>query len=161
MAIIGISCENDNISYTVIDGKPHSPEILESDTYDFSGQNEKGELLKSAYHRVDTLIQNFQIKKAVLLVVDKIIGSTKTHPDKHQIEGVIIYKFSKESIPCVEYSRNRTLTTDLKNKLNVSIDLKPKMIDKFIEERFSKLCKRSGVTNKNRREAFAIALTQL
>jgi len=159
VAIIGISCDNDNISYVVIDGTANSPKVLDCETYPLK-QIEKGELLDSANHRIETLIKKHQITKAAILVVDKIIGSTKTHPVKHQIEGVIIYKFFKERIPCIEYSRNKKLTTDFKNKLNISIDLKPSKIDKFIEERFSELCKKD-VTNKNQREAFAIALTQL
>ena len=159
MAIIGISCDNDNISYVVIDGTANSPKVLNSETYPLN-QIEKGKLLDSANHRIETIIKEHQIKKAVLLVIDKIIGSTKTHPVKHQIEGVIIYKFFKESIPCIEYSRNKTLTTDLKNKLNISIDLKASKIAEFIEENFPEL-RRERVTNKNLREAFAIALTQL
>ena len=159
MAVIGISCDNDSLSYVILDGTVNSPQVLTCETYPLK-QIEKGKLLDSANHRIETLIKEHQITKAAILVVDKIIGSTKTHPVKHQIEGVIIYKFFKESILCIEYSRNKKLTTDLNNKLNISIDLKPSKIDKFIEEKFSELCKKN-VTNKNRREAFAIALTQL
>jgi len=159
MAVIGISCDNDNISYVVIDGTPDSPKILECETHRFK-TNVKGELLDSANHRIDALIRTHNIKTAVLLVIDKIIGSTKTYPVKHQIEGVIIYKLFKENIPCIEYSRNKNLTTDLKKKLNISLDLKPSKIDKFIEEKYSETCKQK-VTNKDKREAFAVALTQL
>jgi len=159
MPVLGISCDNDSISYVVIDGKPNSPKILECETHPLK-QTDKGKLLDSANYRIDVVISTHSVKRVALLVIDKIIGSTKTHPVKHQIEGVIIYRLFKKLIPCVEYSRNKKLTTDLKEKLNISHDIRPKEINKFIEEKYPGI-REQGVTNKNRREAFAVALTQL
>ena len=89
MAIIGISCDNENISYVVIDGTAKSPKILACETYPLK-QIEKGKLLDSANHRIETLIIKHQITKAAVLVIDTTYGkgqNTPTHPVKHQIDS--------------------------------------------------------------------------
>lgn len=161
MAVIGISCDNNSISYVVVDGKPDSPKILECETYPLR-QIEKGKLLDATNNRIKTLISNYTIERVAILVVDKIFGkghNTDTHPVKHQIEGCIIYKFFEETIPCIEYNRNSKLVSELGKKLKKSVNYKPSEIEKFIKEKFDYIC--TEVTNKDQREALAVALTQL
>lgn len=161
MTVIGITCDNDSFSYAVIKGEPDSPEVIESETHHLK-QSEKGKLLDSANHRIDALVNSHRIKRAVFLVVDKTYGkghNTDTHPVKHQIEGCLIYKFFKENIPCIEYNRTKKLVIALEKKLSESIDCKPAEIEKFIRNKFADACLK--VTNKDQREAFAVAVTQL
>ena len=161
MAVTGIFCENNSISYVVLNGTPKSPNILHSETYPLK-KIEKGDLLDTAISRIENLIASYRIKKATLLVVDKTYGkghNTLTHPVKHQIEGCIIYKFFNKGIQCVEFNRNKKLVSVLEEKLQEHIDYKPKDIGKFIKIRFDK--KSIKVKNKDQREAFAVALTQL
>ena len=64
MAVIGISCDNNSISYVVVDEKTDSPKILECETYHFE-TNAKGELLDSAKYRIETVVKTHKNKKAL------------------------------------------------------------------------------------------------
>lgn len=158
MTIIGISCDNDNISYVVIDGTANSPKILDCETYPLQ-QIEKGKLLDSANYRIATLIKEHQITEAALLVKDTTYGkghNTATHPVKHQIEGVILHKLFKEGVLFTEYNKKK-LNTILQKKLKKRED----EIKDFIQNNYPEECNRGKVKNDKQREAFAIALTQL
>ncbi len=165
MAIIGISCDNDNISYVVIDGTANSPKILDCETYPLK-QIEKGKLLDSANHRIATLIKKHQITTAALLVIDTTYGkglNTATHPIKHQIEGVILHKLFKDGVFFTEYNRKK-IKTILRKKFNISRDkIKDKdfIIKDFIQKNYPEECNSGNVKNDNQREAFAAALSEL
>ncbi|MCX5719985.1 MAG: hypothetical protein NT055_08550 [Nitrospirae bacterium] len=158
MAVIGIFCDNNSISYIVIDGKPDSPKILECET-DHLIQNEKGKLLDSANHRIEILIKEHKITKAAILVVDTTYGkgqNTATHPVKHQIEGVILHKLFKDGVFFTEYNRKK-LNTIFRKKFNNTKD----NIKNFVQNNYQEECNRGKVKNDDQREAFAVALTQL
>jgi Holliday junction resolvasome RuvABC endonuclease subunit len=160
MAVIGISCDNDNISYVVIDGTPDSPKILECETHRFK-TNVKGELLDSAKYRIETVVNTHKIKKAAVLVVDSTYGkgqNTSTHPVKHQIEGVILHSFYKQGILFTEYNRKKLKST-LQKKLNGF--KKADDVKNFIKGNYAEECGRKNVNNDDQREALAVALTQL
>ena len=158
MSVLGIACDNDKISYVVVNGSLNSPKILENETYRLP-KTEKGKLLDSANSRIEALLNSHKINVAVLLVIDKTYGkghNTSTHPVKHQIEGCIMYRFFKEGTPFIEYNRTSKSLNDLKKNLNKNIDCK---LEKLIDEEFSDIFPRNH--NKDQREAFAVALTQL
>jgi len=160
MAVLGISCNNDNISYVVTDGTPNSPRILESETYHFE-TNAKGELLDSAKYRIETVVNTHKIKKAAVLVVDTTYGkgqNTSTHPVKHQIEGVILHSFYKQGILFTEYNRKKLKSTLQKNMNGFK---KADDVKNFIKGNYTEVCGRNNVKNDDQREALAVALTQL
>jgi Holliday junction resolvasome RuvABC endonuclease subunit len=160
MAVIGISCDNNSISYVVVDEKTDSPKILECETYHFE-TNAKGELLDSAKYRTETVVKTHKIKKAAALVVDTTYGkgqNTNTHPVKHQIEGVILHSFYKQGILFTEYNRKKLKST-LQKKLNGF--KKTDDVKDFIKGNYAEECGKGNIKNDDQREAFAIALTQL
>jgi len=159
MAVLGISCNNDNILYVVTDGTPNSPGILECETYHFE-TNAKGELLDSAKYRIETVVKTHKIKKAAVLVVDTTYGkgkNTSTHPVKHQIEGVILHSFYKQGILFTEYNRKKLKST-LQKKLN---GFKADDVKKFIKGNYAEECGKRNIKNDDQRETLAVALTQL
>lgn len=158
MAVIGISCDNDSLSYVVLDGTINSLKILDCETYPLK-QIEKGKLLDAAHHRIETLIKEHKISQAAVLVVDTTFGTgqnTATHPIKHQIEGVILHKLFKDNILCMEYNRKK-LNSLLQKKLNKPID----NIKTFIKNNYLCECSKGKIKNDDQRESFAIALTVL
>ena len=160
MSVIGISCDNDKVTYVVITGSVGSPKILESETYALN-HIEKGKLLDSAVHRIANIIEKYSPEKAAVLIVDKVFKSTKTHPPKHQLEGVIIHKFYKAGINCMEYNRQKLLSI-LKEKLKITEEVKPSEVKKkIIDKIYGSSDFKKAVSNDSQREAFAIALTQL
>jgi Holliday junction resolvasome RuvABC endonuclease subunit len=155
MAVIGISCDNNSLSYAILDGTVNSPNVLDCETYPLK-QIEKGKLLDAAHHRIETLKNEHNISHAAILVVDTTFGTgqnTATHPIKHQIEGVILHKLFKDGVFFTEYNRKK-----LKKFHNLKDKIK---IKDFIQNNYPEECNRGKVKNDNQREAFAVALTQL
>ena len=100
MAVIGISCDTDSISYIILDGTSEKPKLIECETH-YLKQPQKGALLDSAKHRIEAVAEKYKVKKAAFLVVDTTYGkgvNTKTHPVKHQLEGVLMHSFLKKGM---------------------------------------------------------------